>query len=184
DPAYAACSNRPDGVILSYPVITTGKYTHRDSIRTLLGRKPSKEDLLYYSLEKQVKKDTPPCFLWQTETDALVPVENSYLFAMALRKAGVSFAHYVFPAGFHGLSIANRDFFAGWSGGEYTMEQVMRAAHAVRDGKGVRVSRKRKAELIEQFFGDQQQEFPPVDQSLAGDAGLWSDLAWAWIQRL
>ena len=184
DPAYQACSNRPDGVILSYPVITTGKYTHRDSIRALLGRKPSGEELRYYSLEKQVTKDTPPCFLWQTETDALVPVENSYLFAAALRKAGVRFAHYVFPAGFHGLSIANQDFFAGWSGGEYTMEQVMRAAHAVREGKGVRVSRKRKAELIAQFFGDQPEGGPGIDPSLAGDAGLWSDLAWAWIQRL
>ena len=29
--------NRPDGMILCYPVITSGKYTHEDSIKNLLG---------------------------------------------------------------------------------------------------------------------------------------------------
>ena len=29
--AYQNISNRPDAVILSYPVITSGKYAHRDS---------------------------------------------------------------------------------------------------------------------------------------------------------
>ena len=115
NPGYADISNRPDGVILSYPVITAGEYTHKDSIRALLGPDPSQEELDYYSLEKQVGEDTPPCFLWQTETDSLVPVENTYLFAMALRKKKVPFAHYVFPDGFHGLSVADKAFFRGWS---------------------------------------------------------------------
>ncbi|MCR5177613.1 MAG: endo-1,4-beta-xylanase [Lachnospiraceae bacterium] len=184
DPDLNAYSNRPDGVILSYPVITTGEYTHRDSVRALLGDDVTGEELEYFSLEKQVKENTPPCFIWQTATDGLVPVENSYLFAMALRKKGVPFAHYVFPEGFHGLSIANAEYFSGWSGGDYTMEQVMRAVHAVKDGKGVNVSDKRKQELVDQFFGDHEEFVSEVDESLAGDVGLWSDLAWAWLNRL
>ena len=183
DPEYGAFSNRPDGVILSYPVITTGGFTHRDSVRALLGPNPSEEELEYFSLEKQVSDDTPPCFIWQTQTDALVPVENSYLFAEALREKGVSFAHYVFPAGFHGLSIANKEFFSGWSGGDYTMEQVMKAVNAVRGGNGVNVSEERRQELIRQFFGDEEMVFEAPDKTLANDVGLWPDLAMAWLDR-
>ena len=184
NPEYADISNRPDGVILSYPVITTGEYTHKDSVRALLGPEPAEEELEYYSLEKQVKEDTPPCFLWQTETDMLVPVENTYLFAMALRKKKVPFAHYVFPAGFHGLSVANKAFFQGWSGGGYTMEQTMRAAFAVKEGRGVNVSEKRREELIEQFFSGKEMSMFGLDMSLKEDAGLWTDLAWAWMKRI
>lgn len=184
DPEYKEISNRPDGVILSYPVITTGEFTHASSVEALLGKEPAEEELTYFSLEKQVQDNTPPCFIWQTETDALVPVENSYLFAMALRKKHIPFAHYVFPEGFHGLSVANDEFFRGWSGGEYSMEQVMRAVHSVKDGKGVNVSEQRRQELIDQFFGNNEEMVVDVDPGLKEDAGLWTDLAWAWIKRI
>ena len=184
NPEYNKYSNRPDGVILSYPVITTGEYTHADSIRALLGNEPTADELDYFSLEKHVTENTPPCFVWQTQEDALVPVENSYLFAMALRKKKVPFAHYVFPAGYHGLTIANDAFFKGWSGGDYTMEQTMRAAFSVKEGKGVNVSEKRREELIQQFFSGNDFQGTGIDTTLKEDVGLWSDLAWAWIKRL
>lgn len=44
---YAGISNRPDAVVLSYPVITSGEYAHRDSFAALLGEDASKEDLEY-----------------------------------------------------------------------------------------------------------------------------------------
>ncbi len=184
NPAYETCSNRPDGAILSYPVITAGRDTHEDSIRALLGSEPSKEELDYFSLEKNVSENTPPCFLWQTREDALVPVKNSYLMAEALLEKGLPFAHYVFPAGFHGLSIADETFFTGWSGEEYTMEQVRRAVDAVKDGKGVRVSETRRQELIDQFFGENEPMAFELDQSLREDVGLWGRMAEAWIKRL
>ena len=184
DPQYREISNRPDGAILAYPVITTGEYTHQDSVNALLGTDATQEEKDYFSLEKQVTEQTPPCFLWQTATDALVPVENSYLFAKALKEKKVPFAHYVFPDGFHGLSAANDSYFEGWSGGMYNMEQVMRAVHSVKDGKGENVSEKRKAELMEQFFSGNEPEFPAPDESLKEDVGLWISLAWAWIKRL
>ena len=86
--AYQNISNRPDVAILSYPVITSGKYAHRDSFVALFGKEPSEQELDYMSLENHVTKDTPPCFLWQTVTDQTVPVQNSYLFAQACAKAG------------------------------------------------------------------------------------------------
>ena len=98
---------KPNGLILSYPVITSGEFAHRDSFRALLG---NKEETLSakMSLENQVTKDTPPTFLWHTFTDGLVPVENSMLFATALCKAKVPVELHIFPKGAHGLGLGNR----------------------------------------------------------------------------
>ena len=52
-------------------------------------------------------QDTPPTFLWHTYTDPGVPVENTMLFAMALRRAGVPFESHIYSVGGHGLSLAN-----------------------------------------------------------------------------
>ena len=184
NPELDAISNRPDACILSYPVITSGKYAHEGSFEALLGKDAPSSELTYFSLEKQVKENTPPCFLWQTAEDSLVPVENSYLFAKALREKNIPFAHYVFPRGFHGLSIANDEYFRGWSGGNYAMEQTMRAAFSVKEGRGVNVSEKRKEELIEQFFSGNDFEGFGIDFSLQDDVGLWPDLAESFIKNL
>ncbi|MDR3596331.1 alpha/beta hydrolase [Clostridium sp.] len=123
DSEYEGVSNRPDAVILSYPVITSGEYAHKDSFRALLGTDASQKELEYMSLEKQVTKDTPPTFLWQTATDEAVPVENSYLYAEACKKHGVIFEHHVFGNGGHGMSLANEDWASGNFGRDYTMQQ-------------------------------------------------------------
>ena len=105
--------------------------------------------------------------------------------AAALREKHIPYAHYVFPKGFHGLSAANKDFFGGWNGGEYTLEQVMKAVGAVKAGKGINVSDQRKKELEEQFAENTQPpEQPSIDMSWSEDAGLWPDLAMAWMKRL
>ena len=74
---YKNISCRPDGVILSYPVITTGEFTHIYSVWALVGQNAPAAEMDYFSLEKNVTDKTPPCFIWQTATDNLVPVENS-----------------------------------------------------------------------------------------------------------
>ena len=61
------------------------------------------------SLEKQAGPHVPPVFMWHTDEDQTVPAENSLLFAMALRKAGVSLEYHIFPHGRHGLSVATED---------------------------------------------------------------------------
>lgn len=101
---------RPAGMILSYPVITSGEKAHRDSFDKLLGvrsRDPRLLELL--SLEKQVSEDTPPVFLWHTQTDPTVPVENSLLFYQALLAHGVSAEMHLYPVGGHGLSLASEE---------------------------------------------------------------------------
>jgi len=100
-------SCRPDLGILCYPVITMGEVTHAGSRENLLGQNPSPELVRDLSNELQVTKETPPCFLWATSDDAIVPVENSFLFAEALGKAGVPFDLHIYQHGRHGLGLAD-----------------------------------------------------------------------------
>lgn len=114
-PAYEAIGKtarevRPDGLILCYPVITSGEFRHEGSIMNLLGEDADDEDALeLVSLEKQVTEDMPPVFLWHTVTDASVPVENSLLLAAALQNAHVNFEMHLYPSGRHGLSLATEE---------------------------------------------------------------------------
>ena len=183
---YKDISCRPDGVILSYPVITTGEFTHIYSVQALIGKNPSQQELDYYSLEKNVTEKTPPCFIWQTATDNLVPVENSYLFAQALKEKNIPFAHYVFPQGWHGLSTASKDFFEGNFGEPYTMEQVDRAVKAVKEGKGINVSEQRRKELEAQFSDNPANPPEPakINPSDFADVHQWLDLAMTWMKRI
>ena len=97
---------RPDGLILCYPVITSGEYAHRGSFDALLRGIQTQETLDDVSLELHVNSDTPETFIWHTWTDGLVPVENSLLFVNALRKAGVNTEFHLYHTGGHGLSTA------------------------------------------------------------------------------
>ena len=92
-------SSRPDRMILVYPVIALATpYGHSGSLRNLLGDNPAPELVESLSNERQVNKDTPPTFLWHTNADKGVPAENSLLFALALRKAGVPVELHLFEA--------------------------------------------------------------------------------------
>ncbi|MDS0525626.1 alpha/beta hydrolase [Clostridium sp. SHJSY1] len=128
DKKFECISNKPNAVILSYPVISSGEYGHKVSFAALLGENPTDKELEYMSLEKQVKKDTPPIFIWHTATDGSVPVENSYLFAKACKEKEVIFEHHVFGNGKHGISLANEEWATGCYGRAYTMEQLFETA--------------------------------------------------------
>jgi acetyl esterase/lipase len=100
----------PDGLILCYPVITSGEFAHRGSFDNLLGEDRCKDPawLEKMSLEKHVTDKTPKTFIWHTFTDNDVPVENSLMFVSALRRAGVNTEFHMYPVGAHGLALANR----------------------------------------------------------------------------
>lgn len=110
-------SSRPDLMILIYPVITMREATHGGSRKNLLGEQPSPEMIALLSNEEQVTKETPPTFLVHTMTDAAVPVENSMMFAAALRKAGVPFEFHLYERGPHGFGLAPKDpILSSWPG--------------------------------------------------------------------
>ena len=98
---------RPNGMILGYPVITSGQYAHKGSFVNLLGEHATQEQYEKVSLEQRVNAQTVPAFVWHTVSDAAVPVENSLLLAQALRNHQVPFELHLFPEGVHGLSVCN-----------------------------------------------------------------------------
>ncbi len=101
-------SSRPDIGVLCYAVITMGEFTHKGSKKNLLGDNPSEELVTLLSSELQVKENTPPCFIWHTFEDGGVPVENSMLFASALRKNKVPFDFHVYQKGAHGMGLGSK----------------------------------------------------------------------------
>jgi len=106
-------SSRPDLGILCYPVVTMGKFTHQGSKNNLLGKDPSPDLIQELSNELHVTKETPPCFIWHTDEDPAVPVENSLQFAAALRQAGVPFNLHIYEKGAHGLGLGSRQYGGG-----------------------------------------------------------------------
>lgn len=184
DDRYGCFSNRPDAAILSYPVITAGDKAHRGSFQALLGADASEEQLEYMSLEKQVTPETPPCFLWQTATDDAVPVENSYLFAEALKEQGVPFAHHVFSAGRHGLSLADEKWAKGEYGDPYTMEQTLQIAEKVKNGT-IPVSEEVKESFLPQFErGKEETDALLAENSPNDEVVIWPVLAHQWIKAV
>ena len=102
---------KPNGLILSYPVITGGEKAHRGSFNNLLGerRKDDEKWIEYLSLENRVDEKTPRTFLWHTYEDGAVPVENSLYFISQLRKFGVEVELHIFNKGPHGIATADRE---------------------------------------------------------------------------
>ncbi|MFA9398735.1 MAG: alpha/beta hydrolase [Clostridiaceae bacterium] len=101
--------NKPNGLILCYPVITSGEFAHKGSFTNLVGDKACVEVMDELSLEKQVSFDTPETFIWHTFEDSTVPVENTILFAKALRSQDIPFELHIYPKGGHGLSLATQE---------------------------------------------------------------------------
>ena len=99
-------SSRPDLGVLCYAVISMGPNTHSGSRENLLGKTPAPELIELLSNEKQVTKDTPPCFIWHTWEDGAVKVENSLEFAAAMRRAGVPFDLHIYERGPHGIGLS------------------------------------------------------------------------------
>jgi acetyl esterase/lipase len=105
-------NERPDAMVLCYPVITMGKMGHAGSRDNLIGdvsRIDGAARIGDLSIENRVSRHTPPAFIWHTADDEAVPVENTLMLASALAANHVSFACHIFPHGRHGLGLAAED---------------------------------------------------------------------------
>lgn len=98
-------SSRPDAGVLIYPVISMGRFGHAGSRENLLGKNPSQNLIDALSSEKNVSLQTPPCFLCHGADDAVVPVENSLMFATALSGHKIPFEMRVVQHGPHGFAM-------------------------------------------------------------------------------
>ena len=99
-------NNKPNGVMLIYPVVSY-EY-HTSSINNLFGgNKPSEEMIRLCSLENNVDKKSAPLFIFHTSNDDLVDVRNSLVLANAYKRAGLMFEMHIYPNAPHGVALAN-----------------------------------------------------------------------------
>lgn len=96
---------RPDALGLCYPVAVSWGRTHEESFHNLTGGDGALAERL--SLERLVRPDMPPAFLWHTRSDGAVPCRNSLLLAAALEERGVDFSLHIYHRGGHGLSTVD-----------------------------------------------------------------------------
>ena len=82
---------RPNAVILGYPVITAGEFAHRGSFVQLAGSEDAAAQQAF------------------TLEDKTVPVENTLLLLAALRRADVPCEAHLFEKGAHGTSISTAE---------------------------------------------------------------------------
>lgn len=100
-------SDRPDFAILAYGVLSMeSTITHPGSRLNLLGPNPDPALVEQFTNARQVTRDTPPCFLFHTGTDPVVPVLNSVNFYLALQREGIPAELHVFEQGEHGVGLA------------------------------------------------------------------------------
>lgn len=99
---------RPDGMILCYPVISMQEdFGHEECRRLLMGEALSEEFSAYLSLQNRVSAATVPAFIWATQQDEQVPVENSMMFAAELQKNHVPMELHIYEEGEHGLALCD-----------------------------------------------------------------------------
>jgi acetyl esterase/lipase len=101
-----AVSARPDFSILVYPVISMqAGVTHPGSRKNLLGPDPDAALVDRFSADQRVGPQTPPAFLVHSADDAVVPIENSIRYFLALKKNGVAGELHAYPHGGHGYGL-------------------------------------------------------------------------------
>ena len=116
-------SARPAFAGLIYPVATLESFTHAGSRDNLLGANAPAELIVTRSPERHITSTTPPTFVVAAFDDDTVPIENSFAWIDACRRAKVSVEAHLFAKGGHGFGLhlpkdlpASRwpDLFALW----------------------------------------------------------------------
>lgn len=98
-------SSRPDFGILCYPVISMTAFAHEGSRENFFGAEISRAVWNKFSTQDHVTSETPPCFLWSSQDDEAVMVENSLLFAAALQRNKVAMSFHIYPTAPHGIGL-------------------------------------------------------------------------------
>ncbi|MGP1361820.1 MAG: alpha/beta hydrolase [Candidatus Fimenecus sp.] len=105
---------RPKALVLGYPVITMGEYTHRKSRENFLGVKYKKMKIDEFSVEKLVTEIFPPTFIMHNEDDKSVSIENSKMLAAALNENDIEFVCDFYKTGGHGVGLGTDKECFGW----------------------------------------------------------------------
>ncbi|MBR0474652.1 MAG: alpha/beta hydrolase [Erysipelotrichaceae bacterium] len=102
-------SCRPDGAVIGYGAfafagLPGGFFVDPFSDKIRNPFFATKDELIYYSPEVSVSRETPPMFIWQTNSD---DPRNSFTLGQALTAMGIPFEMHLFPEGVHGIALAD-----------------------------------------------------------------------------
>ena len=102
-------SSRPDAAVLGYGAfafagLPGGFFVDPFSDRFMNPYVASKEELIYFAPEVNITRETPPFFIWQTNSD---DPRHSFTLGQALTAVGIPFEMHLFPEGAHGLALAD-----------------------------------------------------------------------------
>jgi len=100
---------RPDRVILAYGAINIPLREDRNPIEGLYEADHPVALERYLDNIGHVSGENPPAFLFHTQDDPVVPVENSLRYAMACREHGVPVETHIYAHGRHGVGLAADD---------------------------------------------------------------------------
>lgn len=67
------------------------------------------EEVAAYSADRLVSEQTPPAFVWTTQTDAIIPPDDSVCFVRAMLEKGRRCELHLFSEGGHGISLATKE---------------------------------------------------------------------------
>ncbi|MBQ4605807.1 MAG: prolyl oligopeptidase family serine peptidase, partial [Clostridia bacterium] len=101
--------NRPNGMMLVYPVVTAmAEYTHLGSFRNLWGTDDLTEEMRReVSLEANVNEKSVPLFLVHTSNDQVVDIRHALTLANAYKENGLMFEMHIYPDAPHGIALGN-----------------------------------------------------------------------------
>ena len=102
-------SCRPDAAVLGYGAfafagLPGGFFVDPFGDRIMNPYVANKEELIYFAPEVNVTRQTPPFFIWQTNSD---DPRHSFTLGQALTAVGIPFEMHLFPEGVHGLALAD-----------------------------------------------------------------------------
>ena len=80
---------RPSAIILCYPVISMGEYTHKGSRDNLLGKDASADMIKKLSVELSANENYPPTYMWYGTADDVVHPLNSKMLKDKLSEFGI-----------------------------------------------------------------------------------------------
>ena len=105
---------KPSAIVLVYPVITMGDYTHKGSRDNLLGKNPREDMIKKLSVELNIHSDYPPTFIWYGTADDTVAPINTKKLVTALKKNCIPHKVEEYEGIGHGAGLAKSTVAETW----------------------------------------------------------------------
>lgn len=99
--------NKPNALVLGYPVINTYSWM-KPHVMRLAGDRNVNDAINLLNADKNVGPQTPPAFIMHTYCDNAVAVEDSLNFANAMAANNRPFELHIFTNGEHGISVGDK----------------------------------------------------------------------------